>query len=84
MISRNFTIRRRFDRDTRKCEGEEYVPMGTNIDQFADSIYTVVSNYGSHKKFSNVSKYTLPTVTFAIMDLLLWCKGIVQEKMERI
>lgn len=54
--------------------------MGTNIDQFADSIYTVVSNYGSHKKFSEASKYTLSTITFAMMDILLWFKGVVQER----
>lgn len=77
-------LRGRFNKDTRKSEGEEYVPMGTNIDQFADSIYTVVSNYGSHKKFSEVTKYTLSTITFAILDLLLWFKGIVQEKTERV
>lgn len=76
-------LRGQFNRDTRKSEGEEYVPMGTNIDQFADSIYTVVSNYGSHKKFSEVSKYTLSTITFAILDLLLWFKGFVQERTER-
>jgi hypothetical protein len=73
-------LRGRFNKNTRRSEGEEYVPIGTNIDQFAEAIYTVVSNYGSHKKFSDVSKYTLSTITFAMLDLLLWFKGITQEK----
>lgn len=73
-------LRGRFNKNTRRNEGEEYVPMGSNIDEFADSLYTVVSNYGSHKKFSEVTKYTLSTLTFAIMDLLLWFKGIIQRK----
>ncbi|MFH1704193.1 MAG: hypothetical protein ABIB41_12360 [Nitrospirota bacterium] len=73
-------LRGRLNKEMKKCEGEEYVPFGTNIDQFADSIYTVVSNYGSHKKFNDVSKYTLSTITFAILDLLLWFKEVVQER----
>jgi hypothetical protein len=73
-------LRGRYNKATRKSEGEEFVPMGTNIDQFADSLYTVVSNYGSHKKFSRVTKYTLSTLTSAMMDLLLWFKDIAQEK----
>jgi len=76
-------LRGQYDNEAKKCSKIEYVPKNTNIDQFAEVIYTVASNYGSHKKFNDVLKYTLSAITYAILDLLLWFKGIAQEKMER-
>ncbi len=75
-------LRGQFNKATKKGEGIEYVPKGTNVDQFADVIYTVVSNYGSHKKFSDISKYTLAAITYAMMDMLLWLKGFIEETAE--
>jgi hypothetical protein len=81
--------------DGKKNNGTVYVPFGTNIEQFADTVYTVVSNYGSHnkkfreasvshKKCNKVSKYTLSAITFAMLDLLLWFKEFVRERSEGI
>jgi len=72
-------LRGQYNKDTKKHEGLEFIPFGTNIDQFAEVIYTVVTNYGSHKKYNDVSKYTLSVIIFSMMDMLLWFKRFSQD-----
>ncbi|OHB57799.1 MAG: hypothetical protein A2Y07_10790 [Planctomycetes bacterium GWF2_50_10] len=53
------------------------------IDKFGDTIYSIASDYGSHVLSSRSkyppTRYTVQTLTFAMLDLLLWFKTIVEK-----
>jgi len=52
-------------------------------DHFAKSIYEISSDYGAHTQNrtqgSPVSKYTVHTVAYALLDLFLWFKKVVNQ-----
>lgn len=53
------------------------------IDKFSDAIYSVSSDYGVHVPNTRPqyppTKYTVQALTFAMLDLLLWFRGIVEK-----
>jgi len=61
-----------------------YVEEGKIIDQFSDAIYSISSDYGVHVPNSRPdyppTRYTVQALTFAMLDLLLWFKGIVGDR----
>jgi hypothetical protein len=61
-----------------------YVEDGKIIDQFSDAIYSISSDYGVHVPNTRPeyppTKYTVQALTFAMVDLLLWFKGIVEKR----
>jgi hypothetical protein len=50
---------------------------------FAYAVYTVCSDFGAHtvnrKQDSSVSKYTVHTIAYALLDLFLWFKKVVNQ-----
>lgn len=76
-------LRGRRNKETKKDEGTIYVPYDSIEDRFIDLIYTVVSDYGSHDNVKQVPGYVLPILTYAMLNHLLWFKGIYQERTER-
>ena len=70
----------RYDKSRGGITSTEYVPRGSTVDSFADLIYTVASNYGSHPSIDRSTKYTLRTLTFAMLDLLLWFKKTIEDE----
>lgn len=60
---------------------DDHVDKKTN--NFAWSIYTVSSDYGAHTQnrtqSSSISKYTVHTVAYALLDLFLWFKEVVNK-----
>jgi hypothetical protein len=65
-------------------KGRGYVENGKIIDQFSDAIYSISSDYGVHVPNTRPdyppTKYTVQTLTFAMLDLLLWFKEIVEKR----
>lgn len=63
-------------------ESKRHVEEGKIIDCFADTIYSMACDYGSHVLNTRPeyppTKYTVQALTFAMLDLLLWFKGIVE------
>jgi len=61
-----------------------YVEDGKIIDQFSDAIYSVSSDYGVHVPNTRPeyppTKYTVQALTLAMLDLLMWFKGIVEKR----
>jgi FixJ family two-component response regulator len=59
----------------------DYVDKKTN--DFGYAVYTVCSDFGSHTqnrtRDSSVSKYTVHTIAYALLDLLLWFNKVVNE-----
>ncbi|MBT6052138.1 MAG: hypothetical protein HOI47_09245 [Candidatus Scalindua sp.] len=52
-------------------------------DNFAKSIYETASDYGAHQNRSQaspVSKYTVHSAAYALLDLFLWFKEVVSEE----
>ena len=53
------------------------------IEKFADNIYGLTSESGSHTSYENPdympTKYTVQSLTYALCDLLLWFKAIVDK-----
>jgi hypothetical protein len=61
-----------------------YVEEDKIIDQFSNAIYSISSNHGVHVPNSRPeylpTRYTVQALTFAILDQLLWFKGIVEKR----
>jgi hypothetical protein len=53
------------------------------ICRFSDIVYSFASDYGSHVPNTSPeyypTKYTVQSLTFAMLDLLLWFKGVMEE-----
>jgi len=54
------------------------------IDKFADTIYSVTSDYGNHVPNSRPeyppTKYTVQALTYSMLDYLLWFKSIAADE----
>ncbi|MBT7061980.1 MAG: response regulator [Lentisphaerae bacterium] len=53
------------------------------IKDFAFAVYGATSDHGSHRRYSPVeyppSSYTVQTLTYAMLDLILWAGGLVEK-----
>ena len=53
------------------------------IDRFSELVYKVTSDNGAHTPYANPkyppTKYTVQSVTYALLDLVLWAKSILKE-----
>ena len=74
-------------RDTmRRFSDKKHVDYSVIVGQFEWSIYAIASDYGSHPPDPDKptkyppTKYTVQALTFAMLDLLLWFKGIVVKR----
>lgn len=51
------------------------------IDRFCEVVYKISSDNGAHTPYENPkyppTRYTVQAVTFALLDLILWAKGIL-------
>ena len=65
-------------------KAREYVEDSKIIDQFSDAIYSISSDYGVHVPNTRPeyppTRYTVQALTFAMLDQLLWFKGIVEKR----
>jgi hypothetical protein len=64
-----------------------HLKNGNHVDSktndFARSIYTISSDYGAHQNCSQgspVSKYTVHSAAYALLDLFLWFKEVVNKE----
>lgn len=66
---------------------QNYVKRYSMIDTFASAIYSITSDNGSHTPYENPdfrpTKYTVQSITFAMLDLLLWLKSTGDSKSEK-
>ena len=62
---------------------KRYVDEDKIVDKFADTVYTVASDYGNHVPNTtpqyHPTRFSVQAVTFAMLDLLMWFKSIVDE-----
>lgn len=62
----------------------KYFESDKIIHRFGDLVYSISSDYGSHvpNTFPDYppTKYTVQALTFAIVDLLLWFKGLMESQ----
>ena len=60
-----------------------YVERYRIIDRFAELIYKITSDNGAHTPYADPkyppSPYTVQVVVFALLDLLLWFDGVMDE-----
>ncbi|MBJ6724309.1 hypothetical protein [Geomesophilobacter sediminis] len=53
------------------------------IDRFSELVYKVSSDNGAHTPYANPkyppTRYTVQAVTFALLDLVQWAKGILRQ-----
>jgi len=60
-----------------------YVDRYSIIDKSAMHIYSIASNNGAHTPYESSSykptKYTVQSIVFAMMDLLLWLKEVMES-----
>lgn len=63
---------------------KEVIKKHSIIDQFSWSVYTIASDYGAHTPNNtpdySPTKYTVQALFFALCDLLLWFKEILENQ----
>lgn len=63
---------------------KRYVEEDKIVDKFADTIYTIASDYGNHVPNTTPmyppTRFSVQAMTFAIFDQLLWFKSVVESK----
>jgi len=63
---------------------QKYVESEKIIDKLLDTTYSIGSDFGSHNEPMKTNypptKYTVQMATYALMDILLWFKGVMDER----
>ena len=89
-VGKNINIRKsfwhlkgRFDNNTKCNNGEIYCEHNGIIDKFSDTIYSITSDAGAHNPLADLgyqpSSYTVISLTYELMDILLWFKRIMSK-----
>jgi ActR/RegA family two-component response regulator len=68
----------------RHLKTKRFVEETKIIDHFSDAIYSISSDYGVHVPNTRPeyppTRYTVQALNFAMLDQLLWFKGIVEKR----
>lgn len=75
-----------YDSRSQQYQGMVYLHYRSTLYRFSEMVYRVTSD-GIHAIDENVAvkptRYTVQSVMFALMDLILWFRGVVEERRER-
>jgi hypothetical protein len=75
-----------FDSRTQQYQGIVYLNYRSTLYRFSELVYRAASD-GIHAIDENAAakptRYTVQAVLFALMDLMLWFRGVVEERLHR-
>jgi hypothetical protein len=75
-----------YDSRSQQYQGMVYLHYRSTLYRFSEMVYRVTSD-GIHAIDENVAvkptRYTVQSVMFALMDLILWFRGVVEERQQR-
>jgi len=65
--------------DGRRTTSKIYLSRDDPIYKLFDFVYSLSSDFGSHKNLEKTSNYTVRSVIFALMELIIWLKIKIEK-----